>query len=155
MFKSWYSTFQHRCDAVSAFGEYKNDFETNLQALENHKAPGLKDQALLHAVILCGILCQQLDDTLHELQLNTKLSAADILLCLENKCSAITAHEQLLDSTGSTAESSCGSPARTSSSTGSYGGNQERAKNRPWKIPAIPENLKDFIAPDVFKSLQV
>ena len=69
VFKSWYSTFQHRCNAVSEFAEYKNDFETDLQALETHKAPGLKDQALLCTVILCGILCQQLDDTLHELQL--------------------------------------------------------------------------------------
>ena len=155
VFKSWYSTFQHRCDAVSAFAEYKNDFETDLQALEKHKAPGLKDQALLRAVILRGISCQQLDDTLHELQLNTKLSAADILLRLENKCSAITAREQLLDSTGSTAQSRRGSTARSSSSTGNSSGHQDRAKNKPWKIPAFPENLKDFMAPDAFKSLQV
>ena len=100
-------------------------------------------------MILRGILCQQLDDTLHELQLNTKLSAANILLCLENKCSAIMAREQLLDSTRH------GSTARSPSSTGSSGGNNEHAKNKQLKIPAFPENLKDFMAPDAFKLLQV
>ena len=87
--------------------------------------------------------------------MNTELSVADILLCLENKCSAITAHEQLLDSTGSTAQSRHGSTACSSTSAGSSGGNTEHAKNRPWKIPNFPENLKDFMAPDAFKSLQV
>jgi len=152
-FSQWTKLFTLSLQSIDDAREFKNRVETIIQKLEKRSSPGLTDKALMRALISRSVTCETLDEVMHQVQIDTAMEVDEILVKIEEKCTAIKARESLTNTTSGAVTSGTVRRGGTTKTPSAADNSGDKAK-RPWRIPPLPANLKDYVHADVLNNLK-
>ena len=143
-YNDWCKLFQITLQSTDKAQEFKNQIEHITQRLQDRNAKGLSDSPLMRALITRGVSCDDLDTLMIGVRQNPNWDYTKILEQIVEHSEAL-AQKMIIQRTSSGALSPTHRSRRGNKKPAS-----QAHKDKVWRIPPFPSNIRDF-----FKENQV
>ena len=108
----------------------------------------------MRAIISRSVTCENLNEVMHQAQIDTAMEVDEILAKIEEKCTAIKARESLTKSASGAVASGTVCRSGTTKTPNDAGHSFLVIRLRGGRILPLPANLKDYVHADVLNNLK-
>ena len=144
-FQQWMDLFTHTLEEPDKCNEFINKHETAVSQLKEYKSIAVTDNALMRALLLRSIDCEDFAEVKLEITKNLDMEASKIIDSLRAHYTAMNANSKLMNKDP-------GSKTRTSRRGGVVGGGNPNDEAQGF-VPKFPPGLKDLIGDHIWNQL--